>query len=85
MQQCDLIDDDDLKINIDGVKRYAGERGIGEPKIFCVSAKLEQKGLVDESGFHGIRDFIKDSITGGNNMRMKIQVKANKMKTKKCP
>ena len=73
LQQCDLIDEADLKVNIEGVKRYAGQRGVSEPKIFCVSAKLEQKGQTEESGFHSIRDFVRDSITGGGNMRMKIQ------------
>jgi small GTP-binding protein len=73
LQQCDVMEPDDLEINKNGVLQYAIKRGVDNPKLFCVSAKLEQKGDTAHSGFAEMRQFVRDSVTGGNNMRLKIQ------------
>jgi len=73
LQQCDVMEPDDLEINKKGVIQYAIQRGLNDPKLFCVSAKLEQKGDTANSGFAEMRQFIRESVTGGNNMRLKIQ------------
>ncbi len=72
LQQKDLMEDDDMVVNLNGVKNYAVNRGITNPNVFAVSAKMEQKGMED-SGFTEMREYIKETITGGNNMRMKIR------------
>lgn len=73
LQQADLLDPDDLRININGVAEHAKKQGIADPKIFPLSAKKELQGDTDGSGFLPIRDYIKSSITGGNNVRMKLE------------
>ena len=73
LQQCDVMEPDDLEINKKGFIQYAIQRGLNDPKLFCVSAKLEQKGDTANSGFAEMRQFIRESVTGGNNMRLKIQ------------
>lgn len=73
LQQADLIDDEDLEVNRNGLIRYATQRGIIDPQVFTVSAKRELKGEKTISGFTDIRQFIRDSVTGGNNVRLKVQ------------
>ena len=65
LQQKDLMNAADLEINKKGLEQYAKERGIENPKIFAVSAKLEQEGNFDESGFAELRNYITQNITGG--------------------
>ncbi len=72
MQQSDLIDPDDLEVNRKGVIQYANKYGITNPHVFSVSAKLEQSGLPG-SGFDEVRNYIHDTITGKNNLRLKLQ------------
>lgn len=48
----DLIDPADLQINIRGLEQYAKEKGISNPLIFPVSAKMDLEGKKDESGFY---------------------------------
>ena len=73
LQQSDLIDPDDLEINKKGVIEYAIKRGISKPQVFCVSAKQELDGETDISGFKDIREYINATVTGGNNVRLKVQ------------
>ena len=65
LQQKDLMDVDDLKINEKGLYDFAEKNGISDPKIFSVSAKMELDGNKAESGFIPLRDFIHKNITGG--------------------
>ena len=44
LQQYDLLNESDLNANIEGVRKQAEKKGLLEPYIFAVSAKLEQKG-----------------------------------------
>ena len=71
LQQADLVDADDLAVNLKGVRDHAIKKGIAEPKVFAVSAKRELKGE-ENSGFDKIRSFVAHTITGGNNIRLKI-------------
>lgn len=73
LQQADLIDAEDLEVNIKGLTDYAKNRGIESPRIFCVSAKREQRGDQLNSGFAEMRKYIHDNVTGGNVIRLKIQ------------
>lgn len=73
LQQADLIDAEDLEINIKGLTDYAKNRGVESPRIFCVSAKREQRGDQLNSGFAEMRKYIHDNVTGGNVIRLKIQ------------
>lgn len=80
LQQADLMEPEDLEVNIKGVIEYAQKRGIEKPQLFCVSAKLEQKGFTDRSGFKDIRQYIHDNVTGGNVVRLKMQSLLNTSK-----
>lgn len=73
LQQADLMEPDDLEVNKKGVIEYATKRGATDPKLFCVSAKMEQRGQHEQSGFADMRDYIRQTIAGGSNMRLKLQ------------
>ncbi|MBK6497905.1 MAG: dynamin family protein [Saprospiraceae bacterium] len=73
LQQKDLLPDADLKINFDGVVEHAKKKGISDPKVFAVSAKLEQADFHDISGFKEIRSYIENNITGGKAPELKFQ------------
>jgi GTPase SAR1 family protein len=73
LQQKDLLPPNDLEINEKGVKEYAEKKGMIEPIIFSVSAKLEQEGNRYDSGFHQVREYIYRNITGGKAPMLKLQ------------
>lgn len=72
LQQKDLLNENDLAINIQGVTDHARKKGIETPMVFAVSAKLEQEDQLDESGFLPLRDFIEKNITGGKAPSLKL-------------
>ncbi|MBK8567345.1 MAG: dynamin family protein [Saprospiraceae bacterium] len=72
LQQKDLMNEADLPININGVYQHAQKKGIAAPHVFAVSAKLEQEGNQDESGYLPLRNFIRDNITGGKAPILKL-------------
>lgn len=72
LQQKDLMPANDLEINKQGVERLAKEKGIDQPKVFAVSALLEQKGDKDESGYQPLRAYISENITGGKAPILKL-------------
>jgi len=72
LQQKDLLLEEDLKINIEGLRKFAQEKGIETPSIFSVSAKAELEGNFEKSNFSGFRDYIKTHITGGKGSKQKI-------------
>ncbi len=80
LQQKDLMNEADLKVNINGVKDYSAKKGIMEPNVFAVSAKQEIEGDEENSGFLPIRKYIADNITGGKAPVLKLQ---NNIKTSK--
>jgi len=73
LQQKDLIDPNDLAINLEGVKKQALEKGIAVPTVFAVSAKQEQEGLKEESGYFPLRTYIHEKITGGKAPVLKLE------------
>jgi len=77
LQQKDLMEESDLTININGVREHAVKKGIDEPRVFAVSAKMEREGNIEESGFSEIRDFIHTNITNGKAPYLKIENNVN--------
>ncbi len=73
LQQADLMNPADLPINVEGVKNFAIKKGVANPNIFPVSAKLELEGQSQSSGFNAIRKYITDHITGGKAPLLKLQ------------
>lgn len=73
LQQKDLMPDNDLQINIQGVRDYAIKQGIENPNVFAVSAKQELEDQHEISGFLPVRDYIKEHITGGKAPVLKLK------------
>lgn len=72
LQQKDLMPAEDLAVNFNGVKEQAIKKGLSEPLVFAVSAKQEQEGMLEESGFEPLRAYIKQHITGGKAPLLKL-------------
>lgn len=81
LQQKDLLPEADLLINYNGVVEHAIKKGIENPNVFAVSAKLEQEDYHDISGFKEIRKYIGDNITGGKAPELKFQNNINTLLT----
>jgi hypothetical protein len=64
---------DDLAVNVGGVVQHAEKKGIENPHVFAVSAKLEQDGDLLGSGFLSLRKYIHDHITGGKAPLLKLR------------
>lgn len=64
LQQKDLLSEEDLNININGVKEHAKKKGIDKPIVFAVSAKDELEGRSEISGFAPVRKYIQEHVTG---------------------
>lgn len=77
LQQKDLMTETDLQINEKGVIDNAIKKGINDPRVFSVSAKMEQEGLSAESGFGEMRTFISQNITGGKAPLLKMESNVN--------
>jgi GTPase Era involved in 16S rRNA processing len=72
LQQKDLASEEELRVNLEGVAEKARQEGVGEPRVFAVSAKREQEGT-GHSGFAELRDYISSHITGGQAPRLKLE------------
>ncbi|MEL7249553.1 MAG: dynamin family protein [Bacteroidota bacterium] len=72
LQQKDLMPEEDLAVNIQGVTDNAIKKGMTDPKVFAVSAKLEQEGQTSASGFLPLRTYIQENITGGQAPALKL-------------
>jgi GTPase SAR1 family protein len=72
LQQADLTTHAELQTNIEKVKEYAEQRGFGESPVFVSSAKMEECGEPG-SGFDEIRNFIRETVTGGRHLFLKLQ------------
>lgn len=72
LQQKDLLPEEDLQVNIEGLRKFAEEKGVKEPVIFAVSAKAELDGDYESSSFSAVRDYIKTHVTGGRGSQQKI-------------
>ncbi len=72
LQQKDLLTDEELRVNLEGVRQHARQKGIDEPVVFAVSAKWEQEGRKADSGFEAVRQWIAQHITGGRAPWLKL-------------
>lgn len=76
LQQKDRATDFELATSLQRVREYAQERGVSEPRIFAVSAKLAQSGdptAVAASGLPQLWDFIRETVTGGRHYALKME------------
>lgn len=73
LQQKDLMPAEDLAITRQGLVEYAEKKGLPNPSIFAVSAKLELEGEKEGSGFGAVREYIANHITGGKAPILKLQ------------
>ncbi len=71
LQQKDLMNAADLTTNIEGVRKQAVKKGIEQPNVFAVSAKMELENTPD-SGFLPVREYITQNITGGKAPVLKL-------------
>ena len=81
LQQKDLLSDEDLRVNTQGVQDYAKKKGIEQPRIFATSAKAELEGEFESSGFYPLRDYIHQNITGGKAAYLKLKNTVNTVMT----
>ena len=72
LQQADLADETELAVNTAKVKEYAADRGIDQPVVFTASARRELAGE-SGSGFSAIRDFVRETVTGGQHFYLKLR------------
>ncbi|MBK6931192.1 MAG: dynamin family protein [Saprospirales bacterium] len=73
LQQKDLLNAEDLSVNERGLYDFARKKGLDDPVIFKTSAKAEQEGRFDDSGFSAVRDYIRTHVTGGRGAALKLQ------------
>jgi predicted GTPase len=73
LQQSDLMEPEDLKINIDGVARQAQKKGVVDPKVFAVSAKIALNQDFEGSGMEPVIDYISAHVTGGQAPWLKLE------------
>lgn len=73
LQQSDLMNEEDLVVNMEGVRNYARKKNIPNPIVFAVSAKMKMEGFHDESGFTQLNDYIRENITNLNAYKLKLQ------------
>ncbi len=72
LQQKDLMNENDLQINLEGVRKQAKDKGIESPVVFAVSALMEQEGAQETSGYQPLRQYIHQQITGGQAQSLKL-------------
>jgi hypothetical protein len=73
LQQKDLMTAQDLEVNLKGLYEQAQKKGIADPQVFATSAKAEEEGHYDQSGFSTVRDYIRTHVTGGRGAAQKLQ------------
>lgn len=73
LQQKDLVNSNDLKVNIEGVRDNAKKKLIAEPVVFAVSAKQEIDGNSESSGFIELREYIDNHVTKGRSPILKLE------------
>ncbi len=76
LQQADLATEEELRVNRAKVAEYATTYGLANPKIFATSAKREIEGEA-ASGFDAVRDYIRQTVTGGKHFYLKLQTVLN--------
>jgi small GTP-binding protein len=71
LQQKDLMEEEDLQHNLQGLKDHLKEKNIDHPVIFSTSAKWELEDKTS-SGFPDLRTWINENITGGASAVLKL-------------
>jgi len=72
LQQADLARPDEIETNMAQVRDLALQKGIEAPRIFATSAERELQQQPD-SGFDDVRQFIRQTVTGGRHYRLKLE------------
>ncbi len=72
LQQKDLMSSDELQTNLRGLIEQARKKGINDPVVFAVSAKQEQEGDHEASGFSVVREYVRKEVTGGRAPLLKL-------------
>lgn len=75
LQQADLATSHELETNVEKVREYAADYDIEQPVIFPTSALWEQADDA-RSGFAAVRNFIKETVTGGRHLYLKLEAAA---------
>lgn len=73
LQQRDRATPEELETNVGEVRAQLARLQIVDPQIFVTSARWENEGRTDISGFGPVRDYIRETITEGNPARLKLQ------------
>ncbi|HRI54693.1 MAG TPA: dynamin family protein [Pseudomonadota bacterium] len=74
MQQADRATPEEIEINLAELRAQLQQEQLAAAPIFVTSAKRELAGppAAADSGFAAVREFIRDTITGGNHYRLKL-------------
>ena len=72
LQQADLARPNEIETNMAQVRDLALQKGIEAPRIFATSAERELQQQPD-SGFDDVRQFIRQTVTGGRHYRLKLE------------
>jgi ribosome biogenesis GTPase A len=72
LQQADRASYQELTTNLEHVMQYAREQQVENPIVFTLSAKREMEGIA-ERGFLEFRNYLQDTIAGGEAWRMKVE------------
>lgn len=72
LQQADRASPEELRVNRERVAEYARARGIVEPRVFTVSAKLAREGKPG-SGMEDMWAYITSTVTGGRHYVLKME------------
>jgi len=72
LQQADLARPNEIETNMTRVRDLALQKGIVSPTIFATSAERELR-QSPESGFDEVRQFIRQTVTGGRHYRLKLE------------
>ena len=75
LQQADL-EREHLAAQVESVRTYALQRGVTSPIIFATSARWEQEGKRELSGFSAVREYIRQKVTGGRYLIEKLEGQA---------
>jgi GTPase SAR1 family protein len=73
LQQADLMTPEDLAVNVQGVRSYAEKKGMAQPRVFPVSAKLEREGHYEQSGFAALNAWLREHVTSRNAWLLKLR------------
>jgi GTPase SAR1 family protein len=73
MQQADRASAQELEVNLRRVAELARERGINDPLVFPVSAKLALEGRIQDSGLDALWEHIRATVTGGRHYALKME------------